>query len=116
MKLISALKTSLIFIILALVTAGCGKKQDGGNMTALNGGIKGGGIFIANELENIRSLDPVGVNDVVSHHVSHQIYDGLIDLDTNLQIVPMLATRWEISPDGLTYTFYLRNNVTFWCA
>jgi len=113
MKLISALKTSLIFIILALFIAGCGKKQDGGNMTALNGGIKGGGIFIANELENIRSLDPVGVNDVVSHHVSHQIYDGLIDLDTNLQIVPMLATRWEISPDGLTYTFYLRNNVTF---
>ena len=113
MKLISALKTSLLFILLALVSAGCGKKQDGGNMVALNGGIKGGGIFIANELENIRSLDPVGVNDVVSHHVSHQIYDGLIDLDTNLQIVPMLAKRWEISPDGLTYTFYLRNDATF---
>ncbi|HRE12216.1 MAG TPA: ABC transporter substrate-binding protein, partial [Ignavibacteria bacterium] len=44
---------------------------------------------------------------------SHQIYDGLIDLDTNLQIVPMLSKRWEISPDGLTYTFYLRNDVTF---
>lgn len=113
MKLISTLKTSLLVILLALVSAGCGKKQDGGNMTTLNGGIKGGGIFIANELENIRSLDPVGVNDVVSHHVSHQIYDGLIDLDTSLQIVPMLAKRWEISPDGLTYTFYLRNDVTF---
>lgn len=113
MKLISALKTSLLFILLALVSAGCGKKQDSGNIVALNGGIKGGGIFIANELENIRSLDPVGVNDVVSHHVSHQIYDGLIDLDTNLQIVPMLAKRWEISPDGLTYTFYLRNDATF---
>ncbi|HRF66550.1 MAG TPA: ABC transporter substrate-binding protein [Ignavibacteria bacterium] len=113
MNTISKVKYSLLFILAAFIVAGCGKKQDGGNMVALNGGIKGGGIFIANELENIRSLDPVGINDVVSHHVSHQIYDGLIDLDTNLQIVPMLSKRWEISPDGLTYTFYLRNDVTF---
>jgi len=113
MNTISKVKYSLLFILAAFIVAGCGKKQDGGNMVALNGGIKGGGIFIANELENIRRLDPVGINDVVSHHVSHQIYDGLIDLDTNLQIVPMLSKRWEISPDGLTYTFYLRNDVTF---
>jgi oligopeptide transport system substrate-binding protein len=38
----------------------------------------------------------------------------LVDLDhTTLQIVPELATRWEISPDGLTYTFYLRDSVYF---
>ena len=113
MKLIPAVKTSIFILIFSLLALSCGKKNGSDNLVELKGGIKGGGIFIANELENIRSLDPVGVNDVVSHHVSHQIYDGLIDLDTNLQITPMLAKRWDISPDGLTYTFYLRNDVTF---
>ncbi|MBL8015703.1 MAG: ABC transporter substrate-binding protein, partial [Ignavibacteria bacterium] len=93
--------------------AGCGKKSGGDNMVELKGGIKGGGVFVSNETENIRSLDPVGINDVVSHHVAHQIYDLLVDLDTNLQLIPMLAKSWEISPDGLTYTFHLRNDVVF---
>jgi hypothetical protein len=53
-----------------LLVSGCGKK-DSDNMVALDGGIKGGGTYIINETENIRSLDPVGINDVVSHHVAH---------------------------------------------
>ena len=111
----SQIKISALIIIAAAlaVFAGCGKKSGGDNMVELKGGIKGGGVFVSNETENIRSLDPVGINDVVSHHVAHQIYDLLIDLDTNLQLVPMLAKRWEVSPDGLTYTFHLRSDVTF---
>jgi len=91
----------------------CSDRKDHGNITELRGGIKGGGTFISNELENIRSLDPVGINDVVSHHVAHQIYDLLIDLDTNLQLKPMLAKSWEVSDDGLVYTFHLRRGVFF---
>lgn len=102
----------IMFTLIAFI-AGCGKKSGGDNMVELKGGIKGGGVFVSNETENIRSLDPVGINDVVSHHVAHQIYDLLVDLDTNLQLVPMLAKRWEVSPDGLTYTFHLRNDVMF---
>lgn len=102
----------IMFALIAFL-AGCGKKSGGDNMVELKGGIKGGGVFVSNETENIRSLDPVGINDVVSHHVAHQIYDLLVDLDTNLQLIPMLAKSWEISPDGLTYTFHLRNDVVF---
>ena len=113
MKIITQFKFPLLFILAAFLSIGCGKKSGGDELVELKGGIKGGGIFIANETENIRSLDPVGINDVVSHHVAHQIYDLLVDLDTNLQLRPMLASRWDISPDGLTYTFHLRNDVTF---
>ncbi|MFI5211677.1 MAG: ABC transporter substrate-binding protein [Ignavibacteria bacterium] len=102
-----------LFVILAFLITGCTKKNGDDLQTQLKGGIKGGGIMISNESENIRGLDPVGVNDVVSHHVSHQIYDLLVDLDTNLHLKPMLARRWEISPDGLTYVFHLRNDVYF---
>lgn len=117
MKKVQYYKRGIIFFVilipLLIINFNCGKKKDLENFSILKGGIKGGGVFIANELENIRSLDPVGINDVVSHHVSHQIYDLLVDLDTNLQLIPMLAKRWEISEDELTYTFYLRDDVFF---
>ena len=107
-------KVALAFIVLFVFAnfTSCGKKEES-KYSNLKGGIKGGGIYISNELENIRSLDPVGMNDVVSHHVSHQIYDLLIDLDSNLHLTPELATKWEISEDGLTYTFHLRKGVFF---
>jgi peptide/nickel transport system substrate-binding protein len=43
-----------------------------------------------------------------------QVYDTLVYRDpTSLEFVPGLATSWEISPDGLIYTFTLRQDVTF---
>ncbi|MBK8552448.1 MAG: ABC transporter substrate-binding protein [Ignavibacteria bacterium] len=105
--------TSAVILVFAVITFfGCGKKETA-NMVELKGGIKGGGIFRLNELENVRSLDPVGINDNVSHHVAHQIYDLLIDLDSTLQLIPELALSWEISEDGLLYTFHLRKGVMF---
>lgn len=41
------------------------------------------------------------------------IFSGLVMLDTDLQIQPEMAAGWEVSEDGLTYTFYLRKNVLF---
>jgi oligopeptide transport system substrate-binding protein len=41
------------------------------------------------------------------------LFSGLVRLDANLQPIPDLAERWEVSPDGLVYTFYLRQNATF---
>jgi oligopeptide transport system substrate-binding protein len=105
---ISSILTAFLFF-----SVGCGKKTTDGDIVELKGGIKGGGTMTTNETENIRSLDPVGINDVVSHHVAHQIYDLLIDLDSNMELKPTLATRWDISPDGLTYTFHLRKGVFF---
>ncbi len=103
---------SFVFLLSLILFPGCSKKNSD-NMVSLKGGIKGGGTYIINETENIRSLDPVGINDVVSHHVAHQIYDLLVDLNSDLQLVPDLAYRWEISEDGLLYTFHLRNGVYF---
>lgn len=102
----------LIILVPFLFLSSCGKKTTD-NIVQLKGGIKGGGTYRINELENIRSLDPTGINDVVSHHVAHQIYDLLVDLDSNLKLEPALATRWDISPDGLLYTFHLRRGVKF---
>jgi peptide/nickel transport system substrate-binding protein len=43
----------------------------------------------------------------------HQLYNTLVEVDSQLNIVPSLATRWEISDNKTTYIFHLRNDVVF---
>ncbi|MGQ9368038.1 ABC transporter substrate-binding protein [Azospirillum sp. ST 5-10] len=45
--------------------------------------------------------------------VAGKIYEGLLRYDHALKPMPSLAESWEVSPDGLTYTFTLRKNVTW---
>lgn len=59
-------------------------------------------------------LDPhliTAFNSVVI--VQSNIYEGLTAIDKDLAVVPGLAESWEISEDGLTYTFKLRSGVKF---
>lgn len=77
------------------------------------GGRKYGGIYRMNEVQELRTLDPARLNDAPSSHVVHQICDLLVDFDSSLALQPELATRWEVSPDGLTYTYHLRGGVLF---
>ena len=58
-------------------------------------------------------LDPHFSTAAVDRQVFHSIYDTLIEVDKNLNFVPMLAEKWEISKDAKTYTFFLRKNVKF---
>ena len=70
-------------------------------------------IFRYNEAKNITSLDPAFAKYKANIWVVNQLYNGLVQLDDDLNIVPCLAERWEISEDGLTYTFHLRQDVFF---
>jgi oligopeptide transport system substrate-binding protein len=59
------------------------------------------------------TLDPAISADMSSHAYVMQIFSGLVRLDHELNIVPDIAESWEKSPDGKTYTFYLRQGVKF---
>ncbi|MEE9398897.1 MAG: peptide ABC transporter substrate-binding protein [Dehalococcoidales bacterium] len=59
------------------------------------------------------TLDPAISGEMVSHEYVLQIFGGLVRLDDNLQPAPDIAQRWEVSDDGRTYTFYLRQDVKF---
>ena len=58
-------------------------------------------------------LDPHVVTAFSSFQILDQIYDGLLEINADLQLEPALATSYTVSPDGLTYTFALREGVTF---
>jgi oligopeptide transport system substrate-binding protein len=59
------------------------------------------------------TLDPAISADMSSHTYVMQIFSGLVRLDQELEIVPDIAESWQESPDGKTYTFYLRQGVKF---
>jgi peptide/nickel transport system substrate-binding protein/oligopeptide transport system substrate-binding protein len=60
-----------------------------------------------------RSLDPALSTDVPTGRAVGYVFDGLTRFDPNAKVEPALAQRWDVSPDGITYTFHLRTGVTF---
>ncbi len=57
-----------------------------------------------------RTLDPQICTDISSNIVVMNIFEGLVRLDANGEIKPGVARSWEVSDDGLTYTFHLRED------
>ncbi|MGZ3923173.1 MAG: ABC transporter substrate-binding protein [Flavisolibacter sp.] len=58
-------------------------------------------------------MDPAFAKNQSIMWAVHQLYNTLVEGDSQLNIVPSLATRWEISDDKRTYIFHLRNDVVF---
>ena len=69
--------------------------------------------FHYNEATGIASLDPAFAKNQSIMWAIHQLYNTLVEIDSQLNIRPSLATRWDISPDKTIYTFYLRPDVFF---
>ena len=70
-------------------------------------------VFRYNEYRNITSLDPAFARNPQNIWPINQIFNGLVQLDKDLRIIPEIANSWTISPDGLTYSFNLREDVYF---
>ena len=95
----------------ALALAGCdrGKPSDAG---ATGAGAQGE-VYRLPLTDNPVTLDPARFTDVNSEGVAARIFSTLVRLDAGLQPAPDLAESWEISPDGLVYTFHLRRGAKF---
>lgn len=108
----SSVITVLHFFLTFLLLAGCGGHRHEDKM-----------IFRYNESAGLTSLDPAFAKDQSLIWGCRQLYNGLVQLstadeDSNLAaaaitVEPCIAKRWSISPDGLTYTFTLRDDVFF---
>ena len=70
-------------------------------------------VFKYSEFNNITSLDPAFARSNNNMWSVNQIFDGLLTLGDDLSIQPCIAKRWEITDNGTTYTFILRDDVYF---
>ncbi len=58
-----------------------------------------------------RTLDPSLVTGVPGFNVLQDLFEGLVTLDEKGNLIPGVASSWQTSPDGKTWTFHLRNDV-----
>lgn len=94
----------IIIVILSLILfASCGKRNS-------DDGLK---IFKYNESAGILTLDPVYAKDQPHIWACNQLYNSLVAFDDEMNVVPAVAKSWDISDDGKTYTFLLRDDVFF---
>lgn len=70
-------------------------------------------VFRYNEHTNINTLDPAFARTLQDIRMANQLFNGLVQTDSALNIVPCIAKSWTISNDATTYTFKLRNDVFF---
>lgn len=100
-----------------LVMAGCAGSTGDAATTASEGDpVTGGELTVEFWPDNaaFACVDPFQTYWIEHRQVIRNVADSLTDQDPETgEIVPWLATDWEISPDGLTYTFNLRDDVTF---
>jgi len=64
-------------------------------------------------IQELPSIDTVNGGDFNSYQAIGVVYSNLVKLDSSLQPVGDAASGWDVSADGLTYTFHLRHNVRF---
>jgi ABC-type transport system substrate-binding protein len=99
----NVMRRSLALLVVVLA-AGCG----GGG-----GGTDRRTLVDSRDNYDPRSLDPALSTDVPTGRAVAYLFDGLTRFTPDAKVVPALATSWEASPDGMTYTFHLRRGVSF---
>ena len=76
--------------------------------------VPGGNLRVGFQISQIVTLDPHQLSQgVVAGSILPSIFSSLVQFDQDLGLVPDLAENWEVSSDGLTYTFHLREGLTF---
>ena len=96
-------KRPLLLSVALVVIAGCGS----------GGAPSRHELIDSRDNYDPRSLDPALSTDVPTGRAVGYLFDGLTHFTPDAKVEPALAERWEVTPDGLNYTFHLRHGVTF---
>ncbi len=112
---------TLFAIVFLFACTGPGRDRPDGATAGSPGAPKYGGTLVVEEINDPASFDMsiTGVQRGALHATS-LAYDSLLRFKhgpdvayTELEIIPGLAERWEISPDARSYTFFLRKGLRF---
>jgi ABC-type transport system substrate-binding protein len=103
-QLILPLCTYFLLVFTSFAPSACGKKSDKKDKLK---------VFRYNQSEGLSSLDPAFSKNQANTWAVTQLYNGLVEFDDSLKVIPALAERWTISEDQKVYTFFLRKNIWF---
>lgn len=104
LALMNKLTCYIFFLLLSgLILTSCNSAKKHTNQT----------IFNINLDEGLSSLDPAFCRNHNTIWMDNQLYNGLVQINDSLKTIPCIAKTWDISADGKTYTFHLRDDVYF---
>ena len=92
--------TIILFVLLLLVITNWGANY-------------GGSIGVAIPTDISETIDPHKATGALTFEILYNIYEGLIQVDKEGELIGLLATDWTISEDGLNYEFKLKKGVQF---
>lgn len=101
--------------ILSVIFISCGGDTPKTKNSAVGkGGVYYGGNMRLNEVEAFKTLNPIGVNEIIGVHIGTQMLEGLVKFNQNdLSIKPAIAYRWETNTNQTEWTFHIQPNVFF---
>ena len=71
-------------------------------------------LVVADAIDDIVSLDPHEAYEFSGLDLNNNTYDGLVELDpVTSAMIPGLSDSWTASEDGLTFTFHIKQGITF---
>ncbi|MCD4774203.1 MAG: ABC transporter substrate-binding protein, partial [Bacteroidales bacterium] len=91
-------------LFLVLILFGCGVRHHNNEDKT---------VFRYNEAAGISSLDPTFAKDQSNIWACNQLFNGLVQFNDEMKIIPCIAKSWEIFDNGKLYTFYLRKDIFF---
>ncbi|MCB0502418.1 MAG: ABC transporter substrate-binding protein [Bacteroidetes bacterium] len=98
------MRIAFTVVVLTALLLGCKQDKDTADTKM---------VFKYNQFTGISSLDPAFSRDQATMWATHQIFDGLVEVNEQLEVVPCIARSWELSDDGKRYIFHLRGDVRF---
>lgn len=116
MRMHNGVRATAFLAVLALVGGACGgsSEDDAKTETTVAPSTEGEGNLIVGTIEKPSSIDPANVYEKFASDVLFNTTNRLVEYPPGAtEPAPGLATEWEISDDGLTYTFTLREGVKF---
>ena len=103
-----AKRSVVVAVAAGILAAACG----GGDGQGAEAG--GGTLVVAQSFEPQPTLDPALTANVITYNVVRPVIETLVTIEPGgTEIVPLLATTWQVSPDGRSWSFRLRDDVRF---
>ena len=95
-------RLSILLLFISNIACSTGPKADRSHL-----------VFRYNEDGNITSLDPAFSRNLENIWATTHLFNGLVQLNDSLEVIPDVAEQWNVSADGLVYDFKIREDVYF---
>ena len=95
-------RLSILLLFISNIACSTGPKADRSHL-----------VFRYNEDGNITSLDPAFSRNLENIWATTHLFNGLVQLNDSLEVIPDVAEQWNVSANGLVYDFKIREDVYF---